>query len=102
MASHLPAPCMLVTEFGTLVHVAVLAFLSLALPRGVERHDCPQRGLFVSFLISVTRIYFSGVCMRSRRRSNQSVEPTGGSRSAQVVFVSQWRLLPVAHALRQA
>ena len=58
MASHLPAPCMLVTEFGMLVHVAVLAFRSLALARGVERHDCPQRVLFVSSLISVTRIYF--------------------------------------------
>jgi len=47
-----------VTEFGMLVHVAVLAFRSLALARGVERHDCPQRVLFVSSLISVTRIYF--------------------------------------------
>ena len=34
MASHLPAPCMLVTEFGMLVPVAVLAFRSLALARG--------------------------------------------------------------------
>src|SRR5947209_15863793 len=58
MASHLPAPCMSVTEFGMLVHVAVLAFRSLALARGVERHDCPRRVLFVSSLISVTRIYF--------------------------------------------
>ena len=58
MASHLPAPCMLVTEFGMLVHVTVLAFRSLALARGVERHDCPRRVLFVSSLISVTRIYF--------------------------------------------
>ena len=30
--------------------------------------------------------------------ANQSVEPTGGSLSAQTVFVSQWRLPPVAHA----
>ena len=37
MASHLTAPCMLVTEFGMLVPVAVLAFRSLALARGVER-----------------------------------------------------------------
>src|SRR5467141_1529356 len=58
MASHLPAPCMSVTEFGMLVHVAVLAFRSLALARGVERHDCPRRVLFVSSLISVTWIYF--------------------------------------------
>src|SRR6202011_5674137 len=58
MASHLPAPCMLVTEFGTLVHVAVLAFRSLALARGVERQDCPRKVLFVSSLISVTRISF--------------------------------------------
>src|SRR5512133_3227206 len=29
MASHLPAPCMLVTEFGMLVRVAALAFRSL-------------------------------------------------------------------------
>ena len=58
MASHLPAPCMLVTEFGMLVPVAVLVFRSLALARGVERHGCPQRVLFVSSMISVTRIYF--------------------------------------------
>ena len=58
MASHLPAPCMLVTGFGMLVHVAVLEFRSLALARGVEQHDCPRRVLFVSSLISVTRIYF--------------------------------------------
>gem|GEM_PF-4382508 len=58
MASHLPAPCMLVTEFGMLVPVAVLAFRSLALAWVVERHNCPQRVLFVSSLISVTWIYF--------------------------------------------
>jgi hypothetical protein len=58
MASRLPAPCMLVTEFGMLVPVAVLAFRSLALARGVERHYCPRRVLLVSSLISVTRIYF--------------------------------------------
>ena len=58
MASHLPAPCMLVTEFGMLVHVAALAFRSLALARGVEGHDCPQRVLFVSSLISVMETYF--------------------------------------------
>ncbi len=58
MASHLPAPCMSVTEFGMLVHVAVLAFRSLALVPEVERHNCPRRVLFVSSLISVTRIYF--------------------------------------------
>jgi hypothetical protein len=33
---------------------------------------------------------------------NQSVEPTGGSRCAQIAFVSQWRLPPVAHAWRWA
>ena len=58
MASHLPAPCMLVTEFGMLAHVAVLAFRSLALARGVERHGCPRKVLFVSSRISVTRMYF--------------------------------------------
>jgi hypothetical protein len=58
MVSHLPAPCMLVTEFGMLVHVAVLAFRSSVLGREVERHDCPRRVLFVSSLISVTRIFF--------------------------------------------
>ena len=58
MASHLSVPYMLVTEFGMLVHVAVSAFRSLALARGVERHDCPQKVLFVSSLISVTRICF--------------------------------------------
>jgi len=58
MASRFSAQCMLVTEFGMLVHVAVLAFRSLALARGVERHGCPRRVLFVSSLISVTRIYF--------------------------------------------
>ena len=58
MASHLPAPCMLVTEFEMLVPVAVLAFRSLALARGVERRDCPRRELFVSSLISVTRTCF--------------------------------------------
>ena len=58
MASHLPAPCMLVTEFGMLVHVGVLAFRSLALELEVERHDCPRRVLYVSSLISVTRICF--------------------------------------------
>jgi hypothetical protein len=47
-----------VMEFGMLVHVTVLAFRSLALARGVERHDCPRRVLFVSSLISVKRIYF--------------------------------------------
>ena len=36
----------------------------------------------------------------SARSANQSVEPTGGSRSAQTAFVSPWRLPPVAHALR--
>ena len=44
--------------FGMLVRVAAWAFPSLALARGVERHDCPRRALFVSSLISVTRIYF--------------------------------------------
>jgi hypothetical protein len=53
---HLPAPCMLVTEFGMLVPVAVLAFRSLVLARGVERHDCPRKALLVSSLILVTRI----------------------------------------------
>ena len=55
---HLLAPCMLVTGFGMLVHVAVLVFRSLALARGFERHDCPRRALFVSPLISVTRLRF--------------------------------------------
>lgn len=32
------------------------------------------------------------------RKPNQSVEPTGGSRSSQPVFLSQRRLPPVAHA----
>ena len=58
MASHEPAPCMLVTEFGMLAHVAVLAFRSLVLGREVERYDCPRRVLFASSLISVTRIFF--------------------------------------------
>jgi len=35
-----------------------------------------------------------------KRTANQSVEPTGGSRFCQRVFVSQWRLPPVAHAHR--
>ena len=48
----------LVTVFGMLVRVAAWAFRSLALARGVERHDCPRRVLFVSSLISVTRICF--------------------------------------------
>ncbi|PYL22199.1 MAG: hypothetical protein DMF44_11705 [Verrucomicrobia bacterium] len=51
-------PCMLVTEFGMLAQVAVLAFRLLALAQGVERHDCLQRVLFMSSLISVTRIHF--------------------------------------------
>ena len=38
--------------------VAVLAFRLFALAQGVERHDCLQRVLFVSSLISVTRIHF--------------------------------------------
>src|SRR5207302_9791722 len=76
MASHLPAPCMLVTEFGMLVHVAALAFRSLALARGVERHYCPRKVLFVSSLISVTRIYSSGACMRLRTRPNQGLQRT--------------------------
>jgi hypothetical protein len=58
MVSHLPAPCMLVTEFEMLVPVAVLTFRSLVLARGVERHDCPRRVLLVSSLISVTWTYF--------------------------------------------
>jgi hypothetical protein len=33
-------------------------------------------------------------------RPNKTNEPTGGSHSAQTVFVSQWRLPPVAHAYR--
>jgi len=33
---------------------------------------------------------------------NQSVEPTGGSRFSQGVLLRQWRLPPVAHALRSA
>jgi hypothetical protein len=33
---------------------------------------------------------------------NQSVEPTGGSRCAQIAFVSPCRLPPVAHAHRSA
>src|SRR5437870_1957632 len=48
----------LATEFGMLGHVVVLAFRSLALAQGVGRHDCPQRVLFVSSLISVTRMCF--------------------------------------------
>jgi hypothetical protein len=48
----------LVTEFGMLVPVAALAFRSLALPRAVARHGCPQRELFASSLITATRIYF--------------------------------------------
>jgi len=47
-----------VTEFGMLVPAAVLVFRSLALARGVEQPDCPQRVLFVSSLISVTETYF--------------------------------------------
>ncbi len=48
----------LVTGFGMLGRVAALAFRSLALARAVARHGCPQRELFASSLISVTRIYF--------------------------------------------
>lgn len=33
---------------------------------------------------------------------NQSIEPTGGSRFCLLVFVSQRRLPPVAHARRSA
>jgi hypothetical protein len=32
--------------------------------------------------------------------ANNSVEPTGGSRRAQIAFVTLWRLPPVAHACR--
>jgi hypothetical protein len=46
------------TGFGMLVRVAALAFRSLALPRAVARDGCPQRELFASSLITVTRIYF--------------------------------------------
>src|SRR5205809_2798640 len=80
MASHSPAPCMLATEFGMLVHVAVLAFRSLVLARGVERHDCPRRVLFVSSMILVTRICFCRVCMRLRTRLNQTPERTADRR----------------------
>ena len=55
--ADLAALSMLVTEFGMLVPVVVLAFRSLALARGGERHNCPRRVLSVSSLISVTRIY---------------------------------------------
>src|SRR2546426_3292578 len=48
----------LATGFGMLGRVAALAFRSLALARAVARHGCPQRELFASSLISVTRIYF--------------------------------------------
>jgi hypothetical protein len=34
--------------------------------------------------------------------ANESVEPTGGSRSAQTAFVRECRLPPVAHAWRSA
>src|SRR5437870_1766563 len=83
MANHLSAPCMLVTAFGMLVHVAVLAFRSLALARGVERHDCPRKVLVVSSLISVTRIYSCGASMRLRTRPNHALQPTTGRRTAQ-------------------
>ena len=34
--------------------------------------------------------------------TNQSIEPTGGSRLYPSALVSQWRLPPVAHAHRYA
>jgi hypothetical protein len=46
------------TGFGMLVRVAALESRSLASPRAVARHSCPQRELFASSLILVTRIYF--------------------------------------------
>ena len=55
---YLPALFTWETGFGMLVPVAALAFGSLALLRAVARHGCPQRELFVCYLISVTRIYF--------------------------------------------
>ena len=36
-----------------------------------------------------------------KRLANQSVERTGMSRSAQCRFQRQWRLIPVAHLVRQ-
>jgi beta-phosphoglucomutase-like phosphatase (HAD superfamily) len=47
-----------VTEFGMLAHVTVLACRLLVLARRVERHDCPRRALFVFSLISLTPIFF--------------------------------------------
>ncbi len=35
-----------------------------------------------------------------KKRPNESVELTGGSRYARSVYVSQWRLPPVAHVWR--
>ena len=40
--------------------------------------------------------------MTENTMANQSVEPTGGSRSAETAFLSHWRLPPVAHAWRYA
>lgn len=38
--------------------------------------------------------------IETRQGPNQSMEPTGGSRCAQIAVVSQRRLPPVAHARR--
>ena len=57
MVRHLPAPSLLVTKFGMLARVAVLASPSSVLARGVERHDCRPRALFVFSLISVMPIF---------------------------------------------
>jgi hypothetical protein len=61
----------------------------------------------VTIIIVMTLAVEAGIRMWQRRHqkpppaaANQSVEPTSGSRYAQSISVSQWRLPPVAHAWR--
>ena len=83
------------TKTGIEVSFGELGFLA-STPKPAVRAFEQTRAAFV------TRFGRKNVSTKTFGSANQSVEPTGGSRFRQPVFVSQRRLLPVAHAWRWA
>lgn len=83
------------TQTGIEVSFGELGFLA-STPKPAVRAFEQTRAAFVA------RFGRKNVSTKTFGSANQSVEPTGGSRFCQPVFVSQGRLPPVAHACRSA
>jgi Phage integrase, N-terminal SAM-like domain len=82
--------------------VEITQFLTaLAVDRHVSASTQNQALAAILFLYKEV-LGIDPISLSMNAKRNQSMERTGGSRYAQLAFVSQWRMPPVARACRSA